>query len=163
MPIEALEDPAIFELATQEVFGPVQVIVEYGDDAHNDIDVVLRMFCQLLLQHLRKGYLWHCPLILDTICLQVTATIWKIISLLVSSPTTLNSFSMFWWVPALCAHWKHCCSCWVVVHVCNAFRRSVQLTARPMLVGERVQPELRNRCGLDLVAIHCLRAFTRKR
>lgn len=44
MPIEALDDPKAFEVATREVFGPFQVVVEYGDSEQDNIDVVLGSF-----------------------------------------------------------------------------------------------------------------------
>ncbi len=37
-----LEDPKAFEVATREVFGPFQIIVEYGHGEDDGIDAVIR-------------------------------------------------------------------------------------------------------------------------
>ena len=39
--MELLDDPKAFAVATREVFGPFQVVVEYGHGSDDDIDAVL--------------------------------------------------------------------------------------------------------------------------
>lgn len=72
--MELLDDPKAFAVATREVFGPFQVVVEYGHGSDDDIDAVLGTYVAVLCVGERVVDTRSILLLTSAACANVTFT-----------------------------------------------------------------------------------------